>query len=88
MDPLIGPFTVVFIANTGRGDQPLPDYLLEALNRFQEERAKPRYCLVAHDVQIFPGMAARSQTLKLSGEGDSVQFAVLNMLGEFNPGPY
>lgn len=84
----LGPYSVVFIANTGRDDPPLPAYLKEALERFQKE-GKARYLLVAHDVRIgFSPLRASSDSLGLSGEGGSMQYAVLDMLGRFNPGRY
>lgn len=85
----LGPYSVVFIANTGRGDEPLPGYLKEALERFQRE-GKARYLLVAHDVEVTPDspMRVSSETLGLSGQGRSVQYALLDMLGKFNPGAY
>ncbi len=82
-------YSVVFIANTGRNDVPLPDYLLEALARFQSEKeGAPRYCLIAHDMSVHPGVSVRSPSLGLNGDGLSIQGAMLNMLGKFKPDEY
>lgn len=86
----MGPFSIVFIANTGRADKPLPGYLVEALERYEQEEQRARYCLVAHDVQIELGspMGTQSKCLGLHGAGGSVQYALLDMLSKFNPGRY
>lgn len=81
------PFSVVFIANSGRSDEPLPDYLQEALRRFAQEEKKPRYCLIAHDVEG-GGSSVFSKTLGMSGTGKSTQGSLLNMLARYNPGIY
>ncbi|MBP6888443.1 MAG: hypothetical protein KBC21_01950 [Candidatus Pacebacteria bacterium] len=83
-------YSIVFIANTGRQDGPLPKYLLEALQRFQDEKKEgaPRYCLIAHDMSVYPGVSVRSPSLGLNGDGLSIQGAMLNMLGNFDPGQY
>ena len=82
--------SVVFIANTGRDDPPLPEYLMEALLRFERE-GQARYKLNAHDLEVSTtgtGMGVSSQKLKLSGLGKSVQFALLDMFGTHDPGAY
>jgi hypothetical protein len=78
--------SVVFIANTGRDDPPLPDYLKEALARFKKEGGA-RYLLVAHDVAV-AGSTVASIELGMHGDGKSTQYAILDMLGKFNPGAY
>ncbi len=82
--------SLVFIANTGRNDKSLPQYLLDALNRFQIEQAgadNPRYFLVTHDLKIGPGEVS-SERLGMRGQGRSTQYALLDLLDKINPGPY
>lgn len=81
-------YSLVFIANTGRDDPPMPDYLVEALTRFEKEGVA-RYKLIAHDICINNGpLRTSSNHLRLQGSGVSVQYALLDMLSKFNPGPY
>lgn len=78
--------SLVFIANTGRADTPLPSYLVEALQRFKEEGGA-RYVLVAQDL-VVDGPNVSSEKLRLSGQGATVQQALVAMVGQFNPGTY
>ncbi len=65
-----------------------------SLKRLRVSRVKkmgggaPRYCLIAHDMSVYPGVSVRSPSLGLNGDGLSIQGAMLNMLGKFNPGNY